>query len=227
MSVTTFIKALSKLDRSKSLTEKFRDFCEMAYCAYAKTTSLQNQADALEQRYMQIVKSYDDLGAIRAYPTLLATVYQEVQKEQDFLGLVAAEIGALDSKVGQIFTPYHVSKLMAAITLADVGEAIERDGYIRMNEPTVGSGGIILAAADMLTEMGHVPARHLFVHAQDIGQLCFHMCFIQLTFKGIPALVERCNTLSLESFEKALTPVTFSFCDYHYQHRGDNSHVTE
>jgi hypothetical protein len=63
----------------------------------------------------------------------------------------------------------------------------------------------------VLEQQGFSPALHMHVVAQDISQLCFHMCYVQLTFRGIPALVERRNTLSMELFEKALTPAAVIF----------------
>jgi hypothetical protein len=74
---------------------------------------------------------------------------------------------------------------------------------------------MILTAADVLERQGFDPAFHMLVKAQDISQLCFHMCFLQLTFKGIPALVERANTLSMEVFEQAWTPHAFRFYQKH------------
>ncbi len=60
MSHQNFVKELSRLDSSKTVTEKFRDLCELAYCAYAKPTATRERAETLESRYMQIVSSYPD-----------------------------------------------------------------------------------------------------------------------------------------------------------------------
>jgi hypothetical protein len=215
MSHQNFVKELSRLDSSKTVTEKFRDFCELAYCAYAKLTASREQAETLENRYMQIVSTYPDKDTIRAYPVLLAQAYIAVNQGEDFLGHVAAEIGALDARAGQFFTPLHVCQLMAEIGLVGAAPLIRDQGFITLNEPTAGAGAMILAAADVLERQGFDPAFHMIVKAQDISQLCFHMCFLQLTFKGIPALVERANTLSMEVFEQAWTPHAFRFYQKH------------
>jgi len=215
MSHQNFVKELSRLDSSKTVTEKFRDFCELAYCAYAKLTASREQAETLENRYMQIVSTYPDKDTIRAYPALLAQAYIAVNQGEDFLGHVAAEIEALDVRAGQFFTPLHVCQLMAEIGLVEAGSLIMNQGFITLNEPTAGAGAMILAAADVLERQGFDPAFHMIVKAQDISQLCFHMCFLQLTFKGIPALVERANTLSMEVFEQAWTPHAFRFYQKH------------
>ena len=41
------------------------------------------------------------------------------------------------------------------------------------------------------------------------------MCFLQLTFAGIPARVGRCNSLSMESFDASWTPATLAFYRQH------------
>ena len=58
----SFVNKITPLDTSKNPYEKFRDFCEMAFCAYAKLTADADRAEALEKRYMQIVGTYRDKG---------------------------------------------------------------------------------------------------------------------------------------------------------------------
>jgi len=215
MSIDEFTKELSNLDRSKSVSEKFRDFCALAFCAYAKLTAAPDRAEALEERYMNIVHTYHDKDTVRAYPRLMAMVWRGVQDGQDFLGQAAAELNALDAKAGQFFTPMPVSRMMAMIGLQGAETAIKEKGFITLNEPASGAGGMILAAASIIKEMGYDPSSHLIVSAQDISQLAYQMCFLQLTFAGIPAYVERCNSLSMESFDASWTPATLAFYRQH------------
>ncbi len=215
MSIDEFTKELFNLDRSKSASEKFRDFCELAFCAYAKLTAAPDRAEALEERYMNIVQTYHDKDTVRAYPRLMAMVWRGVQDGQDFLGQAAAELNALDAKTGQFFTPMPVSRMMAMIGLQGAETAIKEKGFITLNEPASGAGGMILAAASIIKEMGYDPSSHLIVSAQDISQLAYQMCFLQLTFAGIPAYLERCNSLSMESFDASWTPATLAFYRQH------------
>lgn len=46
--VKTFIKKLSALEPSKTPQEKFRDFIELAYCAYAKPMAAPEKGSAHE-----------------------------------------------------------------------------------------------------------------------------------------------------------------------------------
>lgn len=210
--VKTFIKKLSALESCKSPHDKFRDFLEMAYCAHAKPTAPNKErADALEDRYMQIVGTYRDKDAIRAYPELLALVVLEIQKECDFLGAVAAELGALNSQQGQFFTPYEISRMMAEMLIGEKVTEIEEKGYITVDEPASGAGGMVLAFANTLRRRGYYPETQLFVRATDISAQCYWMTHLQLTWAGIPAQVIHGNSLSLEVFESAWTVAAIPF----------------
>lgn len=212
-----FVKLLSSLDRSRRTYEKFRDLLELGYCAFAKLTApTEERADQLEAQYMSIVNRYEDKDAIRAYPDLLGIAWNAVKDGGvDFLGKVSGELEVLDSDKGQFFTPYEVSKMMAAMTLGDMGDVVAHEGYVTIGEPAAGAGGMVLAAADVLAEQGYTPGIHMLVHAVDVSQMAYHMCFLQLTWRGIPAYVERANSLSLEHFEGAWTPPVFGFVQHH------------
>lgn len=164
---------------------------------------------------MQIVGTYRDKDTVRAYPELLHMAWSNIENGRDFLGEVSSQLNVLNPKQGQFFTPYHVSRLMAKMALDDVSQLIEKQGYITMQEPAAGAGGMVLATADELLEQGLNPMIHMLVHAIDINQLCYYMCFVQLTCKGAAAYVERGNALSNEHFEGAWTPHAYIFKGRH------------
>jgi hypothetical protein len=204
--VKEFVKGLEKLDHSRSTREKFRDLMEMGYCAYAKLTASPERAEELEARYMRIVNGYPNKDTVRAYPELLAIVQYAVEGGgMDFLGRVAGELNVLDGDMGQIFTPFEVSQMMAEMLLCDVGQFIEQQGYVTICEPACGSGGMMIAAADVIQSYGFNPTLHMLVQATDISPIAYYMGYLQLTFRGIPAAVIRGNSLSLEVFESAWT----------------------
>jgi len=215
--VQQFIKKLEKLDHSRSSREKFRDLVTLAYCAHAKLTApTQERADSLEARYMRIVNSYQDKDTIRAYPELLALAMMQIGDFcYDFLGMVSSEIGALSNEMGQFFTPWEVSYMMARMQLSDVAPMIESEGYIRVGEPAAGAGGMVLAAAQVLMEQGFDPSLHMLVHAVDLSEIAFQMCYLQLNWAGVAAYVEHGNSLSLESFEGAWTIGALKFHEHH------------
>lgn len=218
--VHDFLKALRDGEHSRSEGEKFRDFCEMMYCAWAKLgAESKPQADALEARYMQVVERYREKTFIRqTVPKLIEIACDGILKgRRDFLGETAAQLNVLNPGQGQFFTPYEVSYMMAQMMLTetDMRPIIAQQGFIRFAEPAVGSGGMVLAAVQVMEEAGFDPATDLLVEAWDVSQLAFQMCYIQLALRGIPAKVIRGNTLSMEVFETAWTSAALPFWEHH------------
>ena len=173
------------------------------------------RADELEDRYMQIVGTYRDKDTVRTYPELLALAACGVQQGCDFLGSVATEMEVLNAQIGQFFTPYDVARMMAMISLEGAADLIAANGFLTLQEPASGAGGMVLAAAQTLQDSGFDPGLHMLVNAIDLSPLCFHMTFLQLTLRGIPALVEHGNTLSGERVARAWTPAATAFYLHH------------
>jgi hypothetical protein len=59
----------------------------------------------------------------------------------------------------------------------------------------------------------------MWVHAADISQIAYYMCYLQLTWRGIPAYVERADTLRMEHFEGAWTIGIHMFTQYHEEQK--------
>ena len=95
--VAAFVKRITELDREKSAYDKFRDFCELCFCAGAKRMAeTRERADELEDRYMQIVGTYRDKDTVRAYPSLLAIAASAIRQGCDFFGSVATQMEAIN-----------------------------------------------------------------------------------------------------------------------------------
>lgn len=215
--VKEFVRRFNKLhDYSRTKSDMFRDMIEMAYCAYAKPTSIPERADALEARYMGIVNRYENKDTIREYASLISLGFDALEVGGcDFLGEVSSELELLDSRHGQFFTPYSVASMMARMNLHDVEQFIERQGYFTIGEPASGAGGMLLAAADVIQRMGYNPMFHMLAQATDVAPMCFHMTFVQMTWRGIPGLVIHGNSLSMKEQERAWTMHTHIFYNQH------------
>lgn len=215
--VTAFVKRMNDIDRSKRRTEVFRDFCEMAYCALAKQTApTEERAAQYEADYMACVARYRDPNDVRIMPELLAMAQIAIAPGgRDFLGAVAAEIGALDAGLGQFFTPYEVSRLMAEINLTDVPRLIEEHGFFTMEEPAAGAGGMVIAAADAVASLGYDPALTMWFEAVELNRPTFHMAYIQTTLRGLAGKVCHGNSLSMEVFSVTPTHAAFAFVNRH------------
>jgi hypothetical protein len=200
-----FINLVSLNSRRYRTHEVFRDFCELAALTLSNVVDLL-QREEREARYMSIVARYEPQEIAR-FPQMLAVVTMALETEfHDCLGqlFMALELG--DHWKGQFFTPYHVSYVMANLTLNNVTASINERGFFSMNEPTVGAGAMVIATAQALLDKGQNYQRVMHVTAQDIDQTAVHMCYIQMSLLHIPGVVILGNSLSVESREIWYTP---------------------
>ena len=203
--IKEFISKLSNLDRSRSISTVFNDFLTLSYCSLAQTVY---RSDNLEQRYLNIIKTYTKKQAEEFSKLLAFLVLGLEQESQDFLGQVYMSLNLGSQANGQYFTPYSVCKFMAEINFTEI-ETIQNNQLITLSEPCCGSGGIIIAFAETLKEQGYNYQHQLFVEAIDIDETCFKMAYIQLSILGIPARVMLGDTLAWK-FQKVLyTPLYF------------------
>ncbi len=203
--IKEFISKLSNLDRSRSISTVFNDFLTLSYCSLAQTVY---RSDNLEQRYLNIIKTYTKKQAEEFSKLLAFLVLGLEQAPQDFLGQVFMSLNLGSQANGQYFTPYSVCKFMAEINFTEI-ETIQNNQLITLSEPCCGSGGIIIAFAETLKEQGYNYQHQLFVEAIDIDETCFKMAYIQLSILGIPARVMLGDTLAWK-FQKVLyTPLYF------------------
>ncbi len=104
----------------------------------------------------------------------------------DVLGEVYMEADMGSESTGQFFTPYHLSKMTAGVTIpADVSPAKP----LILNEPSTGGGGMIIAAAEILRKEGLNHQRCMEVVAQDLDWKGVYMTYLQLSLLGIKAIV--------------------------------------
>jgi hypothetical protein len=220
-----FIKVFSDLVRHRERHDVLADFLEMAFCTIRKTTLPTGpEADAIEDRYMAVVRRNrpEDL---REIPKLLGITALAMQDGGcDFLGQVTVELELPSQHMGQFFTPYDVSRMLAELTFDTADEIIAEQGFVTMLEPACGAGGMIVAAADTIERKGFDIARQLYVEGIDISPLCFRMSYLQASLRGIPAVIRRGNTLSGEIFELAVTPAFLGFYATHKRRFGAWQH---
>lgn len=203
--IKEFISKLSNLDRSRSISTVFNDFLTLSYCSLAQTVY---QSDNLEQRYLNIIKTYTKEQAEEFSKLLAFLVLGLEQESQDFLGQVYMSLYLGSQANGQYFTPYSVSKFMAEINFTEI-ETIQNNQLITLSEPCCGSGALIIAFAQTLREHNINYQQNLFVEAIDISEMCFKMTYIQLSLLGIPAKVVQGDSLSLKFQQELYTPLYF------------------
>jgi N-6 DNA Methylase len=186
-------------------------------CMAAMAYTISNSADLphreeREAKYMEIVGRYnDDLVIVReTFPRVLAEVTMALQdKPQDVLGRAFGEMEIANKDRGQSFTPYDLSALIAQQTVAD-GEFAKKivadRGFIRALEPTVGSGGMVVALAEVLKDNGVNYQQELHVTAVDTDERAVHMAYVQCSLMHIPAAIYVGDSLMNEMRDVYFTP---------------------
>ncbi len=171
--------------------------------------------DEREKRYLQIIKKYD-----KSMQQLIAEIFAKIfilLSQQinpcigfnDYLGELYMKSQTSNSKAGQFFTPYCVSRVCAEMSFNEkqIEEYIKQDKILTLDEPACGAGGMVIAAADVLYYKYHFNiSTNLLVSCSDIDSRCVHMTYLQLGLAGIPAIIFRRNTITLETYERWETP---------------------
>lgn len=197
-----FCKVVGQLAGKYGRHEVFTDFCEAAALSLRQTFE---RSEKNERAYLDLINRYEPGEQPRFAELLALTVEALTEQPRDFLGECFHELELYNQYKGQYFTPFDISRMMARISLAGVEEQIQRRGYIELNEPTCGSGGMVIAAAEEFKARGLNPLNTLFAVAQDIDRKCCNMAYIQLSLLAIPAAVIWGNTLLVECREQWLT----------------------
>jgi hypothetical protein len=96
---------------------------------------------------------------------------------------------------GQYFTPFPVARMMAELALSEVTLPAQGEPPLTFLEPAVGSGVMILAAADVLERRfpGAIAEGRIEFYGQDIDECCVAMCRLNMLLHGIGRRVEQAN----------------------------------
>lgn len=167
-----------------------------------------------EKRYKEIINKYD-----KQMQKLIVEVFTEIyqllinQNENhvfnDYLGEIYMNSYTQNKKAGQFFTPYHLSKVTASLSINEniIKDIITQNEVLTLSEPACGSGGIIVAAIEILANKYDFNyASNLFVDATDIDTRCVHMTYLQLTMLGVPAMIKHGDALTNEVWDTWFTP---------------------
>lgn len=177
--------------------------------------------DEREKRYLEIINTYkpaeqkliaDIFSRIFA---LCSSVTYDDGVFGDYLGELFMKCNQGNKNAGQYFTPYHVSKLMAKITVTD--GLPKQDGIITINDCCSGGGGLLLAALDALkNDYGVNYAYNCYMDAGDIDARCVHMTYLALSLAGVPAVVKHQDVFSRELWSVWKTPaLIFQYRRFH------------
>lgn len=172
------------------------------------------QFEQREKRYLEIVAQYQKeevSNLVKAFAHLVQCWEKRVATGEfsDVLGSTFMMMGMGNASTGQFFTPYEVSRLMAGMLMADHNAhqaQLKQQGFITLQEPACGAGGMVVAAIHALVDSGINYQQALHVTAIDIDRRCVHMTYLQLALLHVPAIIIQGNALLLEVFETWYTP---------------------
>lgn len=192
----------------------FNDFITMAAYAISNTVD-EAQWEEREEAYLAIAKKYRKEYLGKVSEMIYLTELGLKHGFGDFLGEIYMQLEISNSHVGQFFTPYEISKIMADLVDAEKTS----DGLIRLNEPSVGSGGAIVAYAESMSKNGINYRENLRVICNDLDFGVVKMCYVQLSLMGIDAIVMQGDTLTKEIGEYWYTPAHMFNKTKNYENR--------
>ncbi|MCC1496780.1 N-6 DNA methylase [Alcanivorax sp. 1008] len=128
--------------------------------------------------------------AVLAFCQELDAVYgrslRQSEPFSDILGPLYEELASrgYKSQMGQFFTPSHVCDVMAMINLSDLMAAISSGdiskGPVRVLDPAVGAGGLLLGAARLVFNSRPLALERLSLTGIDLDHLCARLAAVQL-----------------------------------------------
>lgn len=206
----TLVKKLQAIGRNKHRYKVFEDFVTISAISL-HNAGLPEQSQLFqryEQEYLDIIHSYEqaDQQALVHCFALLVEVMDTAGMPKDILGQIYMDMDFGDAHQGQFFTPDHVSQMMAKMQMTNLPQLLEKQPFITATEPTCGAGGMLLALAGEVINLGYRPEQHLWIQAIDISRIASLMCYIQLSLWHIPAQVIVGNSLTMEYREILYTP---------------------
>ncbi|AEF88824.1 hypothetical protein DelCs14_1799 [Delftia sp. Cs1-4] len=196
-----------------SVRDVFADFIELSSLSISNAVD-KAQFDTREARYLDIAKKYPR-EEFERFPRMLACLTLAMEQccaqgeFEDVLGGLYMTLELGNDRAGQVFTPFHVSQLMARVIVGDAAAAkaeVEAKGFVDVMEPACGAGGMVIAMADALHAVQLNYQQVMHATCVDIDLRCVHMAFLQLALLHVPAVVVHGNSLSGEVWSRWHTP---------------------
>lgn len=164
------VSEIRSLAQSQGLNTVFTTFLEITANSLAAQTDPEN-AEKREQRYQEMASTMTP-ELLSSYARMLALLFLTVREYRDdpcdILGGIYHELNLNNEWNGQYFTPDHICRFMAQITLPSE-ELSAKDGPITINEPTCGSGTMVIGAIWAIYLDGVIPCQKDMKEIGSIG----------------------------------------------------------
>ena len=187
----------------------FRDAIEFNALNVAIHTTADKQQERID-RMKEILSAYGDNDDKKKFQNVCGNITEMLvgmlDNYGDHLGEIYMELSPKQKSSGQYFTPYCVSKLMAHLNIDELFQDEIPKKVVTFNDPCCGSGGMLVAVADVLNERKFNYTNDALFVANDIDRTCVYMCYLQTSFAGMPAVVKHQDTLTQECWDSFITP---------------------
>lgn len=202
------INCISKISGKYSAYEVFTDWIRCMAMATSNAVTFWHDSvwKEREQAYQDTMRKYSPEEQ-RDMCEMMAWLAETMEDgPDDVLGDIYMHSGMGSKAAGQFFTPFHLSYLTAKMSLKDYASSFDGEmTKIEINEPSCGGGGMIIAAAKVLSEQGINYQKYMSVVAQDLDWKGVYMCYVQLSLLGIKAMCVQGDTLK-DPYDPKRTP---------------------
>lgn len=191
-----FIKILDNLKPSKHRHDVFSDWLIMASAALYSW----KKNKTAEDEYLETAKNYtpEEIEKHAHLLALTAEALEDIGNGGDFLGEVFTLGELANTRNGQFFTPYHISRMMAEMSMGET--EFPKGRVCKISDPCCGAGGMLIAGAMVMKDRGVNYQQDALFVGQDIDARCCRMAFIQTSLLAIPAVIACGNSLTAEVY---------------------------
>lgn len=154
-----------------------------------------------EDQYLAIVARYERADIDRFVEAFTVLVAELEAEPRDVLGETYMLLEIASKDMGQVYTPWHLCRLMAEMTMEGAVQQLEEKSFITVNDPTVGGGAMLIAASVELQDRGVNPQTQAYWVAQDLSEIAVYQTYIQMSLLGLPGVVIRQNTITDDVYE--------------------------
>lgn len=205
MATYRIVKVLRANTGARDLRTVFEDFCSMAGAAIRNRVD-RNGYQAREDEYERTRSHYTPAQMDRFAEALAFVALELDEQPRDVLGETYMQLGIANRDQGQFFTPYSLAQLIASMQINDAPTQLLTRPFLTVYEPACGAGAMVIAMTQALAAQGIEYQTKVHVTADDISAIAVHMSYVQLSLLGVPAVVNRRNSLTLEHFDTWPTP---------------------
>ena len=178
------------------LTRVFRDWVEMAVCAFESNDEV--YLDVLDRHMPDHCDQDDRREVAEAFSEALGELLTStLDKQRPVIGDIYEAIGANSDAFGQFFTGWPLCRTKARMTITE-DDALEAtvDDPLTVADPACGSGRLLVAAANRLHDID--PSAEIAVSGTDKDQLCAHMAVLNLVIANVRGRVRFGDSITME-----------------------------